>query len=63
MKTDDLNKEAYHFAAHLLVPDAMLYRAIIKYREFITARQLATLFGVPLEVIKYRLDELEIIIN
>lgn len=43
-------KEAIAFAAHLLVPDKILS----KYRRFATPSDLATLFAVPNDVIRYR---------
>ena len=43
-------KEAIAFAAHLLVPDKILS----KYRRYATPSDLATLFAVPNDVIRYR---------
>ena len=54
---DPLEKEANHFAAHLLVPKKMLDR----YYDFADVSELATLFGVSAEMMRYRLrNEYEI---
>jgi Zn-dependent peptidase ImmA (M78 family) len=45
-------READAFAAHLLVPDAMLKR----YRDIATVRELARAFGVSEDVIRNRLN-------
>ena len=50
-ETDPIEKEANAFAADLLVPLNMLHL----YRKYATEEDLAKLFAVSSEVIRYRL--------
>ncbi len=55
---DPKEQEANCFAANLLVPEQMLKATIKKYGDLASVENLAILFGVSQEVIRYRLHDL-----
>ena len=61
-ETNKEKAEANHFAISLLMPGFLVREYWTKYKNIkITTKDMADLFGVPLEVMEYRMRQLKLI--